>query len=31
MNDSPISPIEDILEDARNGRPTSGGRRGPRE
>ena len=21
MNDSPISPIEDILEDARNGRP----------
>jgi len=21
MNDSPISPIEDILEDARNGKP----------
>ena len=21
VNDSPISPIEDILEDARNGRP----------
>ena len=29
LNDSPISPIEDILEDARNGRPLHpGGRRG---